>query len=68
MLDRDLLHLGEDVEIDPQNFFPSPEYSDTRDFMTKLWSTVMGRVCSTNERDKCIKVIVVWDVTPYRLV
>jgi hypothetical protein len=66
--EKELLLLEEDVVgIEPQDFLPWPRYSDTRDFTNKLRSTVIGSVYSRNEREKCITIMVVKNVTPYIL-
>jgi hypothetical protein len=54
--------------IEPQNFLPCPRYSDVRDFTTNLRSTAVGNVYSSNERKKCITIMVVRGERPYILV
>lgn len=68
MLEKELLLLEEDVVgIEPQDFLPWPRYSDLLDFTIKLRSTTIGSVYSRNEREKCITIMVVGDITPYIL-
>jgi len=66
LLEKNLLLFEEDVVgIEPQDFLPLPQYSDMRDFTTKLRSTAIGSVDSRNERAKFITIMVVRGVMPY---
>jgi len=45
LLEKELLLFVDDVVgVEPQDFFPWPQYSDMRDFTTKLRRTRIGIV------------------------